>query len=349
MTTHAVLPAPVAQRVARFAAAYVKSMRLYYSFITGLPGVLGLAYYQFVAGAEGPIGRSSVMRTTEVPTPAADIVLIFVIIFLAWGINQIINDALGLEEDRINAPQRPMVTGALHVPTAVTLSIVLMLAACVATWLLLEPVAVVPLVAGVVLNVVYEYAKGHGIWGNIVFGIMISMCGAFGFMAAGPSETGILTPGRLAMLGFVALVNGLMTFYTYFKDYTGDMAAGRITVIVRHGLEWSRRRAIVAAFLPSVAFAAAYAAFDIWPLPLNGVFLLLAALTVVLEVYTGWLFYRNPAGEMTYYALSFNFRACACAEAALIALFNPVLGIVMFLATWLLIGFLFNFHVNARG
>jgi geranylgeranylglycerol-phosphate geranylgeranyltransferase len=342
-------PPTVLQRIARFATAYVKSMRLYYSFITGLPGVLGFAYYQFVAAAEGPIGRSSVSRTTEVPTPAAEMVLIFAIIFLAWGINQIINDALGLAEDRINAPQRPMVTGALHVPTAVTLSIVLMLGACIATWLLLEPMAVVPLVAGVALNVVYEYAKGHGIWGNIVFGIMISMCGAFGFMAAGPSETGILTPGRLAMLGFVALVNGLMTFYTYFKDYTGDKAAGRITVIVRHGLEWSRRRAIVAAFLPSVTFAAAYAAFDVWPLPLNGVFLLLAALTVLLEVYTGWLFFRNPTGEMTYYALSFNFRACACAEAALIALFNPVLGIVMFLATWLLIGFLFNFHVNARG
>lgn len=32
-----------------FARAYVKSMRLYYSFITGIAGWLGVAYYDYVA------------------------------------------------------------------------------------------------------------------------------------------------------------------------------------------------------------------------------------------------------------------------------------------------------------
>ena len=79
------------------------------------------------------------------------------------------------------------------------------------------------------------------------------------------------------------------------------------------------------------------------------IFLLLAALTVCLQVWTGYLFFKNPHGAMTYYSLSFDFRACACCEAALMALYNPVLGIVFFFATYMLIGFLFNFHINRQG
>jgi geranylgeranylglycerol-phosphate geranylgeranyltransferase len=332
-----------------FILAYVKSMRLYYSFITGLAGLVGLTYYQYVAHSPGRIALSDLTRTVERPTPPGAMTLILCILFLAWGINQIVNDYLGLEEDRINAPARPMVTGELHPLSALLLSGVLMTGAGVATWLWLEPWAILPLIAGVALNVVYEYAKGHGIWGNIVFGVMISCCSAFGFMAAGPSEDSILTPARLSMLGFVALVNGVMTFYTYFKDYEGDKAAGKRTLVVRYGLQRSKYVSLFAAFLPSAVFGAGYAFLDVWPIALNGVFVLLAALTVVLQVWTGYLYFRNPGGEMTYYALSFNFRACACAEAALIALFNPTLGILLFFLTYMLVGFLFNFHVNRRG
>lgn len=339
MNTHA---------IAGFARAYVKSMRLYYSFITGIAGLVGLSYYQYVAYSTDRIALSQLRRTVERPTPPAEMALILIILFLGWGINQIINDWLGLEEDRINAPDRPMVTGALHPTIAVLLSSVLMLGACFATWFLLQPIAVIPLAAGVGLNVVYEYAKGHGIWGNIVFGVMISTCAAFGFMAAGPSDASILTAPRLAMLGYVALLNGLMTFYTYFKDYTGDKAAGKKTLVVHYGLERSKYISILAAFLPSIVFVSAYAFSDIWPIALNGVFVTLAALTVCLQVWTGYLFYKNPEGELTYYSLSFNFRACACAEAALIALFNPMLSILMFFLTYMLVGFLFNFHVNRR-
>ncbi|MBR9974718.1 MAG: UbiA family prenyltransferase [Bacteroidetes bacterium] len=332
-----------------FFRAYVKSMRLYYSFITGLAGLVGVTYYQYVAHAPGRIALSEVLRSVERPTPPLQMALILVILFLAWGINQIVNDWLGLEEDRINAPARPMVTGELHPGLALLLSAVLMTGAGAVAWFFLEPLSVVALVAGVALNVVYEYAKGHGIWGNVVFGVMISCCAAFGFMASGPSEASILTTARTSMLGFVALINGVMTFYTYFKDYEGDKAAGKQTLVVRYGLQRSRYASLFAAFLPSVVFVAGYAAFDAWPIALNGVFLLLAALTVLLQVWTGWLYFRNPRGDVTYYALSFNFRACACAEAALIALFNPTLGILLFFLTYMLVAFLFNFHVNRHG
>lgn len=332
-----------------FAQAYVKSMRLYYSFITGIAGMVGLAYYQYVAHSTGQIALSELQRTVEIPTAAAKTALILLILFLGWGINQIINDYLGLEEDRINAPARPMVTGALHPLGAVLLSSLLMLAACAATWLFLEPLAVLPLMLGVGLNVVYEYAKGYGIWGNVVFGIMITSCAAFGFMAAGPSEASVFTPARLSMLAFVALLNGLMTYYTYFKDYEGDLAAGKRTLIVQLGPDRARHLSLWAAFLPLTVFLAAYFSLDAWPITLNSTFMLLAVLAVGMQVWTGYLFFRNPRGAMTYYALSFNFRACACAEAALIALFNPALGILLFFLSYVFIGFLFNFHVNRHG
>ncbi|PLX33479.1 MAG: ubiquinone biosynthesis protein UbiA [Ignavibacteria bacterium] len=332
-----------------FARAYVKSMRLYYSFITGIAGMVGWTYYQYVAYSPDTIALSQLRRTVEVPTSPMSALLILVILFLAWGINQIFNDYLGLEEDRINAPQRPMVTGELHPRAAVVLSSVLMLGAILVTWFFLERAAVIPLLIGVALNIVYEYAKGHGIWGNIIFGIMISSCSAFGFMAAGPSEASVLTPSRMTMLGFIALINGVMTFYTYFKDYEGDKASGKNTIIVRYGLQRSRFFSIVGSFLPSLVFIIGYLSLDLWPIALNGVFVLLGGLTIVLQLWTGYLFYRNPVCEMTYYSLSFNFRACACAEATLIALFNPTLGILLFFLTYMLIGFLFNFHINRHG
>ncbi len=335
--------------VLQFAGAYVKSMRLYYSFITGIAGLMGVAYYQYIAHSSGAIAMSRIPRTVETPTSGPRMALIIIILFLSWGVNQIINDALGLKEDRINAPDRPMVSGELNPTIAVLLSTLLMMGAAVATVLFLEPVAVIPLAVGVGLNIVYEYAKGHGIWGNVIFGIMISVCGVFGFMASGPSESSVGTVSRISMILLIALINAVMTFYTYFKDYKGDKAAGKKTLVVRFGLQRARRISIAAAFLPTVVFVIGYFVLNLWPIQLNGVFVLLAVLTVCLQVWTGYLFYRNPEGEMTYYSLSFNFRACACSEAALISLFNPALGIMLFLLTYMFIGFLFNFHVNRNG
>jgi geranylgeranylglycerol-phosphate geranylgeranyltransferase len=310
---------------------------------------LGLSYYQFVAKASDVIALSNVHRTVEVQTSSAKSLMILCILFLAWGINQIVNDYLGLKEDRINAPARPMVTGELNPIAALTVSAFLMIIAMATTWLYLEKMAVIPLIIGVLLNIVYEYSKGYGIWGNIVFGIMISTCGMYGFVAAGPSETSILTPARMSMLAYVAMINGLMTFYTYFKDYEGDKASGKRTIIVRYGLERSKHLSIIGSFLPTLVFVLMYFGFHTWPISFNGIFLLLAALTCCLQVWTGYLFYKNPKGEMTYYSLSFNFRACACCETALIALFNPALGVVCFFLTYMFIGFLFNFHINKQG
>jgi len=331
----------------KFLRAYIISMRLYYSFITGIAGWIGVAYYQFVAKTEGLRGTSEYIKTIETPTPVEKMLVILVMLFLSWGINQIINDFLGLKEDRINAPERPMVTGELNPVYALFLSITLMIAILLITWFYLEPIAIYPLIIGATLNIIYEYAKGYGILGNIVFGIMISMCGLFGFFASGPMEV-LFTKSRVSALVLIAIMNGLMTYYTYFKDFAGDQAAGKRTVVVKYGLEKNRIIAIIASFLPSIIFIFGYFGFQSFEIKLNNIFIILGILTVFLQIWTGVLYFRNPAGEMTYYSLVTNFRACTCGQATIIALFNPELGMILFILSYVFVGFLFNLHTNIK-
>ncbi|MDD2496911.1 MAG: UbiA prenyltransferase family protein, partial [Desulfitobacteriaceae bacterium] len=296
----------------KFLKNYIKSMRLYYAFITGIAGWIGVAFYEYIA--------ASPFQTVEMVPETGKKIMILVMLFLSWGINQIINDYLGLKEDMVNAKRRPMVTGELDPRKALLLTGILLLMTMMVTYIYLEPIALIPAILGVALNVLYEYAKGYGIWGNIVFGLMISMCTAFGFLAAGPTESPYLTTDRVAILILVAVLNALMTYYTYFKDYEGDKLAGKKTLVVRLGVEKSKYLGMILAFLPAVILA--LFCFTHIIDTVNHIFLLLTGLTFFLELWTGYLYFKNPQGEGTYYALAVNFRACACGQAALIAIFN---------------------------
>ena len=302
----------------KFIKAYVKSMRLYYSFVTGIAGWIGVAYYELLA-------NSHAERTIEIlPSQEKKFVILFML-FLSWGINQIINDYLGLKEDRINAPDRPMVTGELDANKALGLSIVILFLAAGVTWFYLEPIAVIFLFAGVLLNIIYEFAKGHSILGNVVFGLMITMSTLYGAYACGPTQASFLAPHRVSALILVWIINGLMTFYTYFKDYQGDKAAGKKTLVVKYGLNNARLIALFATFLPTAAFFILKATDMLW-IQINNTFIILGCLTVFLQVWTGVLYYRDPSGPKTYESLKTNFRACVCGEATIVAFLNPDLA-----------------------
>lgn len=331
----------------RFARAYVKSMRLYYSFVTGIAGWIGVSYYQFVADPDYLNPSSDFIQTIEVPTPDVKKFIILIFLFLAWGINQIFNDYLGRKEDRINAPERPMVTGELNPQKALAVSITLLTMTLLVTWFYLEPIAVIPLLIGIGLNFLYEYAKGRGIWGNIVFGLMIAACGLYGTWAAGPNGV-LFTRSRISTLAFIAIINGLMTYYTYFKDEEGDRLSGKNTIVVKYGIERNRIISIISGFLPSILFLFGYYVLNGFAIELNKIFVILGILTVFLQIWTGYLYYKNPKGEMTYYSLVTNFRACTCGQATIISLFNPELGMILFLFCYIFVGFLFNIHTNIK-
>jgi len=210
----------------------------------------------------------------------------------------------------------------------------------------LQPMAIIPACLGVLLNILYEYAKAHGLLGNLVFGLMIMTCSLVGYLASGP-----LLPtfsfDFLAILLLVALLNGLMTFYTFFKDYLGDQAVGKRTLVVKYGLAKARLLALGGTFLPALGFWFCYL-FGWLNFKMNTTFIFLAILTFLLQLWTGILYYKYPTGERTYYSLVVNFRACACGQATLISLFKPTLAWQLFLASYILIGFLFDLHVNSK-
>ncbi|MHC4607663.1 MAG: UbiA family prenyltransferase [Planctomycetota bacterium] len=318
-------------RVGSFAWAYLRSMRLYYGFVTLIAGWIGLSFAHFLY--------------PDLASPATT-GAVLAILFLGWGVNQIINDYLGRAEDRVNAPHRPMVTGELNPHAALAVSGVLIAASAAATWLL-SPWALVPFLLGISLNVLYEHAKGVPLLGNVVFGLMIATCTAYGYLAAGAAFDLAFTSSRLGVLFLVALMNGLMTYYTYFKDHDGDRSAGKITAVVLQGIERSRVTAIAACFLPSLALWALLALGTI-DAPLNAIFLFLAAVTLFLQAWTGVLYFRHPTGPRAYFSLATNFRACTCGQVTLIALFNPVLALVLYVATYVFVGFLFNLHGDPK-
>lgn len=318
----------------KFLHNYVKSMRLYYAFITGISGWLGVAFYQFLFP-----GQVSALHS----------IIILVILFLSWGINQIINDYLGLEEDSVNAPNRPMVSGDLQVKPALSLTAFFLL---ISFWVsyLLNPLATIPLILGILLNVVYEYAKAFSLLGNLVFGVMIAMCPVFGFLASGPAPDPLITTNRLSGLGLVIILNGLMTFYTYFKDYKGDKEAGKMTFVVKYGINKAKHAGLIGAF---ITISALFILMIINWLPVKDIlfleeFIFCMSVTFFLHCWTAYLYFVNPEGERTYYSLVTNIRACSAGHAALVAIFNGTLGLYLLIASYILIGFLFDFYKDAK-
>ncbi len=320
----------------KFIINYIKSMRLYYAFVTGIPGWLGVAYYESIVN-ELKLEELGLKRK----------LVILTLLFLSWGINQIVNDYLGLEEDRINAPERPMVTGQLNPKKALLTSGIILFLILVYTYFYLSPLAVIPLIAGVGLNVVYEYAKGKGILGNIVFGVMILTTSFFGMLAAGNLPLMPLTKNLWGGSILIITINGMMTFYTYFKDYKGDKKAGKKTLIVKYGLKKSKYLSLIVSVVPTTLFLILYK-LGVIKGNVGFVFIFLGIVSTFLFLWTGILFYLNPIGEKTYFSLETNFKACTCSQAALLGLFNEKLALVLFISSYIFVEFLFSLYSNSR-
>ena len=74
-------------KVKEFIYYYLRSMRLYYSFVTGV---------STLAGVVAAIGSGAEWN--------GRVVFVLATGFLAWGVNQIFSDYCDREEDSLNAP-----------------------------------------------------------------------------------------------------------------------------------------------------------------------------------------------------------------------------------------------------
>lgn len=296
-------------------------MRLYYGFVTLTAGAVGMALYQ---------GQFSALIC----------ILSLLILFCSWGVNQIINDYMGIKEDAVNAPLRPMVCGKLNPKIALSVSCLFLLFTLLFI-IIIRPLACIPLIVGVLLNVLYSYAKGYGILGNFVFGLMIPCCTWFGFLILGGSTEQFFT-SHIAIWTSLVFLNMLMTNFTYFKDYEGDKKANKETLVVKYG---HQKMARISFFVACLTFF-----IPIFFLKQSNILYLLSAFTGSgLFMWTGYSYWKNSSGNKTYHNLKYNFAALSVMQASFVCLNYPLLGCL--LSAISLFGVLYIFqrwHHNAN-
>ena len=201
----------------KFLYYYLRSMRLYYGFVTATTVLAGLCL------AHGTYNELKLSWTlNDFPWTLRDAGLL-AMGFFAWGFNQIFSDWCDRKEDAINAPHRPMVTGALSPLPAFAVSAAGLAAIAVAGYLM-SPWTLAFLALGGALNIAYSLLKRVPVLNCLVYACAISCCALFSIAGVGNRCP---TPGEF---GFVAVwilpVHFLMCHNSYYKDVKGDRAAG---------------------------------------------------------------------------------------------------------------------------
>ena len=69
-------------KMLKFLRAYIKSMRIYYAFVTGIAGWIGMAFYEYIA--------NSPFQTVEVVPETEKKAVVLIMLFLSWGINRLL-------------------------------------------------------------------------------------------------------------------------------------------------------------------------------------------------------------------------------------------------------------------
>ncbi|MCK5590481.1 MAG: UbiA family prenyltransferase [Candidatus Pacebacteria bacterium] len=293
-------------------------MRAYLFFLSGMAGYAGVAW----------AGGASLLNT----------IAILGVVFIGWGVNQVVNDILGLKEDRINAPHRSLVTGALPLKAAIIISALLFVAGLVVTahlnihaiWLYLAVFS---------LNILYEYAKGVPIAGNMIFASFMPLCFYYGAQCAVGESLEVIFANQMFLgvaLGFF-LVNFSMCFFTYYKDYEGDKTAGKKTLVVLLSPEKARFTNFVFSLLP-------FAALFVMPFELNLFFVASMCLNFIMFQYTALAYFKHPTGESTYYNLRWNYAATVLYEVSFIMLVKPLSGVLLYVLCFVGVMGIFQLH-----
>ena len=304
--------------------AYIRSMRPYLFFVSGMAGYLGIVF----SGTTAPAGK---------------IIFVLCVAFFGWGVNQVINDLLGLEEDRINAPHRPLVTGALPIKSALLFSVFLFALGGFITYIL-NPQALILYFLIFILNIIYEYSKRIPLLGNFVFGLLLAPCVYYGAMCVNGKGLEILLDKKLLLLAIaIILINVTVAFFTYYKDFIGDKITGKKTIIVQLTPNKAKYLNFLVSILPfTVILFLLYS--PAWKECMNLYFFSFMFLSFVILQYTAFLFFKKPQGSNTYYALKWNFRGAVLFETSFVALVNPLMAGVLYVVNFIVIGLLFNLH-----
>jgi len=294
-------------------------MRPYTLFITGFAGLLGML-----------IVNSYVSLYQKI--------FVLFLLFLSYGINQIVNDLLGLKEDKINAPRRPSVTGELNRTKAIYLTAFIFIFGAILSYYF-NPYALIIYLIGYSANFLYEYLKGIPILGNIWFGAMISLATMYGALAI--TNLTILeafSNSNLVYLSFLILLSSsTLCHFTYFKDYLGDKATNKKTLIVLLSPEKSKLVSYIFSIIPFALLLIIFF-FGLWKLEFNNVFLFLIILTFIVSQLTFYFCFFNHKKKLV---LELNFLTGVLFEISLVALILPYVAIFAYFLSALFIHIIF--------
>lgn len=308
--------------------AYVISMRWYGSFIAGMAGFVGIVFSE---------ANPSTMTQ----------IAVLGILFIGWGVNQVINDYLGTEEDKHNAPKRPIVSGRLNTKFALGLSVALFIIGVIITYFLnKEAVIFYFVIFG--LNIIYERAKRVPLLGNITFGLLIAPCVYYAAMCvSGERFLPTLFDKKLATLAMLVwLVNFVLCFFSDFKDYEGDKLAKIKTLVVLLGIDKSKYLGTILIFIPFLYLYFVVRAGILAPYPPDAYFVLMRIAAFLCFLFAGVRFIKYPQGSATYYSLKWVFASTVAFITMLIGLINPLLSMLVFVINPLLIGIIFYLYAD---
>ncbi len=291
-----------------FIKAYVKSMRPYTFFITGFAGLLGML-----------LVNSSVSLIQKI--------VVFSLLFLSYGVNQVVNDLLGLREDKINAPKRPSVTGELKRNEAVCLTAIIFIFGAILSYYF-NPYALIIYLVGYSANFIYEYLKGVPLFGSLWFGVMIALATLYGALAiTNLTLIDLFNNHNLIFASLLILLStSTLCHFTYFKDYLGDKATNKKTIIVLLTPKKSKLISYILTVIPFL-FLIILFLFDLWTLRLNSIFFSLIIITFLISQLTFYFYCFNHKKRQ---ALELNFLGGVLFEVSLIALIIPSIAIALY-------------------
>lgn len=290
-------------------------------FTRGLVRAVRLHFFAFPAAA-------ALAGSASVPTSGVTwrVVLATLGVALAWGVGQLLNDALDVEADAVDAPDRPFVSGLLpEAPTAaVGLSLGLVVTLALAS---VHRAGFLLVAACALLLFVYGRAKGIAGLGNVTHGLLMAVIAFIGAAATEPSAPLADVLGhvwRSSLLVFA--IAALYLQANYEKDRVGDRRAGYQTLALVLGVRAS------AVSRACVGIALAYGAHRLGALPsatslaLMGLALALLLVSAAIAFFDG-----RERGALTGYRFAVHSTL-----AALVALAEPRLGapaaVISFLA-----------------
>ena len=190
---------------------YLRSMRLYYCFVTGTTTLAGVMFaHTFFLNRNVWTWRD---------------IAVLIVGFLAWGVNQIFSDWYDRHEDKINAPHRPMVSGKLAPKPALVLSASIMVIFAAVSYLA-SPWALLFLAIGGGLNLCYSFLKKVPVLNCLIYAMAITCCALYGFAGSCGTMPPTAWKTLLVPVLFIIPAHFLMCSFSYYKDKEGDKKSG---------------------------------------------------------------------------------------------------------------------------